>query len=87
MLVRGGCVRAPATSVGCVASTVLPMPSCPCLLSPQHLTPPPLAMRHAWASPRAMATAETPGSVCARGVCECACVRVRACACISTLQV
>ncbi len=72
--------RAPATSAGRVASTVLLMPSCPLLLYPQHLSPPPLAMRHVWASPRAMATAETPGSVCVRCM---RCVRafLRACAC------
>jgi hypothetical protein len=49
------------------------MPSCPLLLYPQHLSPPPLAMRHVWASPRAMATAETPGSTCACVACV-ACV-------------
>jgi hypothetical protein len=53
--------RAPATSVGCVEASVLPMPSCPSLLAPQHLTPPPVTMAHVCHRPMAMATVAIPG--------------------------
>jgi hypothetical protein len=51
----------PATSTGLVDSILLPMPSCPFQLAPQHLTPPPIAITHVCSSPTAMATAETSG--------------------------
>ena len=36
------------------------LPSCPLLLSPQHLTYPPLTIAQEWEAPKAMAVAETP---------------------------
>jgi hypothetical protein len=56
---RGGHLS-PATSTGLVASVLLPMPSSPSLLKPQHLTPPPLTIAHVRPRPVAMATAKTP---------------------------
>ncbi len=59
----GGGRPSPATSAGLVACVLLPMPSSPFQLAPQHLTPPPLTIAHVWYPPRAMATAEMPASV------------------------
>jgi hypothetical protein len=60
---REGGLPSPATSTGLarVASILMPMPSCPFQLAPQHLTPPPIEITHVCSSPRAMATADTPG--------------------------
>ncbi len=69
-------IPAPDTGTGLACCEVLPMPSCPALLSPQHLTPPPASIAHVWLNPRAMAVAETPagmgGAVRGQGggVCE-----------------
>jgi hypothetical protein len=38
----------PTTSTGTALLTVLPLPSSPNTLWPQHLTPPPLESAHAW---------------------------------------
>ncbi len=57
---RRSSVTSPATSAGRVASVVLPIPSCPLLLLPQHLTPPPLTTAHVWEPPTAMGAAVVP---------------------------
>jgi hypothetical protein len=46
------------TMPGC--STVFPAPSCPWLLLPQHLTPPPVTIAHVCVPPAANAVAVTP---------------------------
>ncbi len=42
---------------------MLPIPSCPLLFLPQHLTPPPATIAHVCSSPEAMAMAERPGEI------------------------
>ena len=48
------------TSNGPASLSVVQLPSCPLLLSPQHLTSPPLTSAHEWEAPKAMAKALTP---------------------------
>ena len=43
------------TSTGVELSVVVPFPSCPKLLSPQHLTAPPLVSAQLWTPPAAIA--------------------------------
>ena len=38
----------------------LPVPSCPWLFDPQHLTPPPVIITHEWEVPKVIAVATTP---------------------------
>ena len=57
--------HAPATSAGVSSLEVLPVPSCPFQLPPQHLTPPPVEITQAYQLPAVMATAERSGA----GVC------------------
>jgi hypothetical protein len=59
----GDRLEVPATSTGLVAIEVLPMPSLPSPLAPQHLTPPPDTMMHVWVPPKAMAMVESPGAL------------------------
>jgi hypothetical protein len=67
-----GSGRSPATSLGSVEDSVLPLPSCPLPLAPQHLTAPPATMAHVCTSPKAMAMAdETPGRVRGAGIHMC----------------
>ncbi len=51
----------PMTSVGTDLSVVVPSPSMPPLLSPQHLTPPPLVSAHVWAVPDVIETMSVAG--------------------------
>src|SRR5665213_3363998 len=46
----------PETSTGVDAVTKVPSPRAPSLLSPQHLTPPPVVRAHAKSAPAEMAT-------------------------------
>ncbi len=65
--------RAPGTIVGTSAFVLVPVPSCPALLKPQHMSPPPVVTAHVWgiepSPPKAMAMAETPGGGVGRDWC------------------
>ena len=45
----------PVTGTGAGDGVVVPLPSCPSRLSPQHLTAPPVNSAHVWPVPVAMA--------------------------------
>jgi hypothetical protein len=45
----------PVTSTGVLLSVVVPLPSWPAPLAPQHLTPPPLVSAHVWLEPAEIA--------------------------------
>ncbi len=53
----------PGTATGLVCCSLLPMPSCPKSLRPQHLTPPPASIAHVCKAPRAMAVVEKPAAI------------------------
>src|SRR5262245_57131289 len=50
----------PTTSTGAEGWAVLPSPSWPSSLAPQHLTPPAVVSAHVWARPAAIAIAVVP---------------------------
>jgi hypothetical protein len=51
------------TATELISCNVIPIPSWPALLLPQHMTPPPDTMAHVWTLPAAMAEAERTGPV------------------------
>ncbi len=55
------------TSTGVVRPTVVPSPSWPESLNPQHLRPPPVVMAQAWPPPAATAVAVAPEAGCGPG--------------------
>src|SRR2546428_5554873 len=50
----------PTTSTGVERSLVVPSPSSPSMLSPQHLTPPALVSAQVWKTPAAIAATPPP---------------------------
>src|SRR5205085_2271358 len=52
----------PGTSIGERRRVVVPSPSCPYVLSPQHLAPPPGVTAQVWPSPGAITLAVRPGT-------------------------
>ena len=62
-------VLIPVTETGVALSVVVPLPSWPLKLRPQHCTPPPLRTAQLWLLPAATATAEvTPTAVTGRAL-------------------